>query len=188
PIGANTPTSTTTRTPTASATAVLVGHVTWQSRPAQPNALQQLPITITVKSGATEVNYPLQTTDASGFFTVPVTGLANGSYNWRVKSAQVGATPPDYNPGFLAVSGTLTLTGALITNVEMGLQRSGDVDNNNVVNAPDFAVLKGTFGKSIGQPGYDNRADFTGDTVVNSSDFTALKTNFGLGGAGPIGP
>src|SRR4051794_35774860 len=30
----------------------LVGHVTWQGHPAQPNALQQMPITITLKLGA----------------------------------------------------------------------------------------------------------------------------------------
>lgn len=166
----------------------LVGHITWQGRPAQPSALQQLPITLTVKSGATEANYPIRTTSASGFFTVPLTGLANGSYTWRVKSAQVGATLPDYNPGFLAVSGTLTLTGASITNQEMGVQRSGDSNNDNIVNASDFIVLKNTFGKSIGQPGYDNRADFSGDTVVNSSDFILLKNNFGFSGAPPIGP
>src|SRR5439155_3578894 len=66
-------------------TPVITGHVTWQGRPAQPNALQQLPITLTVKMGTTEVNYPTQTTGASGNFTVPVGTLANGTYNWRAK-------------------------------------------------------------------------------------------------------
>src|SRR5207253_3353790 len=111
-----------------------------------------------------------------------------GQYNWRVKSAQLGPTPTDYNPGFLAVTGTLTLTGASITNQEIGLQRAGDCDNNNVVNSSDFNILKGTFGKGTGQFGYDNRADFTGDTVVNTSDFNLLKGSFGAGGAPPIGP
>src|SRR5207253_7460013 len=59
-----TPTSTPTATP------VLVGHVTWQGRPAQPDPLQQLPITLTLKSGAMEVNYSSRNTDANGFFTV----------------------------------------------------------------------------------------------------------------------
>lgn len=130
----------------------------------------------------------MQTTDASGFFTVSVAGLANGAYNWRVKSAQVGATPQAYNPGFLAVSGTLALAGAPVTSQEMGLQKAGDADNNKVVNSSDFNLLKGSFGKTTGDPGYGNRADFTGDTVVNASDFNALKGNFGFGGAPPIRP
>src|SRR3954468_17786552 len=94
------------------AAAQLVGHVTWQGRPAQPNALQQLPITLTLKSGTTEINYPIQNTDASGFFTQVVT-LPNGSYNWRVKG-----------PLYLANSGNVTLSGAPTTNVEMGLMRA----------------------------------------------------------------
>jgi hypothetical protein len=185
-----TPTPTRTNTPTFTPTspALLVGHVTWQGRPAQPNALQQLPITLTLRSASTEVNYSMQTTDVSGFFTVPVAGLANGSYTWRVKSGQVGATPFDYNPGYLAVSGTLTLTGASITTQEMGLQRSGDCNNDNLVSAPDFVLLKNAFGKSVGQPGYDNRADFTGDQLVTSGDFVQLKNNFGFSGAPPIRP
>jgi hypothetical protein len=38
------------------------------------------------------------TTDASGSFTVPVAGLAQGMYNWRVKG-----------PKYLANAGTLLL-------------------------------------------------------------------------------
>src|SRR5438445_387236 len=64
-----------------STTSVLVGHVTWQSRGAQPDARQQFPISLTLKLGTTEINYPVQTTDASGFFTVSVGGLANGTYD-----------------------------------------------------------------------------------------------------------
>ena len=67
-----------TATPTATNTpsALLVGHVIWQGAPAQPNARQQQPITLTLKSGTSETNYPSQTTDASGSFTVSVGHLA----------------------------------------------------------------------------------------------------------------
>ena len=46
--------------------------------------------------------------------------------------------------------------------------------------------MKATFGKGIGDPGYDERADFNGDTMVNVSDFVFLKATFGHGGAPPI--
>src|SRR5205823_15070810 len=141
---------------------------------AQPNALQQLPITLTLKSGGSEVNYATLNTDASGFFTVSVAGLANGAYSWRVKG-----------PKYLANGGTVTLTGAARVNVEMGLMKAGDANNDNVINSSDFSILRGTFGRTLGDPGYDGRADFNGDNVVNSSDFNQLRSNFGQGGAPP---
>jgi hypothetical protein len=116
-------------------------------------------------------------TDASGFFTVPVGTLPDGIYNWRVK-----------DPKYLANGGSLTLTGAPVTNVEMGLMYVGDANDDNVVSAGDFTILRATFGKSVGMPGYDDRADFSGDQVVNSSDFILLKSNFGTGGVPPVGP
>jgi hypothetical protein len=176
---AYTPTATPTNSPTSTPTSVprLVGHVNWQGRPAQPNALQQLPVTLTLKSGATEVNYPSQSTDAYGFFTVTLSGLASGSYDWRVKG-----------PKYLANAGALSLSGASVTNAEMGLLRAGDADGNNVVNASDFGILRATFGKGVGDPGYDDRADFTGDEIVNAQDFNLLRGNFGLGGAPPVSP
>jgi hypothetical protein len=156
---------------------VIAGHVTWQGRPAQPSALQQLPITLTIKAGATEVNYPSTTTDASGVFTVPINGLATGPYSWRVKG-----------PKFLANSGTLALAGDGITGVDMGQIRAGDCNDDNVVNVNDFNILKNAFGKTgcpAPEPGYDGRADFNGDCLVNLLDENLLVRNYGQSGAPP---
>jgi hypothetical protein len=171
------------------AASYLVGHVTWQGRPPQPSVLQQIPVTLTLHSrtGGPDIEYTGMTTDPNGFFTVTAMAPA-GAYNWRVKSAQVGANQQDYNPGWLAVTGTLTLAGAPVTNVEMGLQRAGDCNNDNLVNSQDFIILKNAFGRSAGQVGYDNRADITGDQIIGSTDFVQLKNNFGFGGAPPIDP
>ena len=169
------PTNTPTRTPTTSA--VLVGHVTWQGRPAQPHTLQSLPITLTLKSANGETNYASLTTDASGFFTVPVGSLALGPYSWRVKG-----------PKYLANSGSVNISGLPATQAEMGLLRAGDANSDNVVSSIDFNILRASFGLSSGQGGYDDRADFTGDQVVNATDFNLVRGNFGSGGAPPIGP
>ena len=56
------------------------------------------------------------------------------------------------------------------------------------ISSSDFTLLKATFSKSIGQPGYDDRADFDGNQVVNAPDFTLLKSNFGIAGSPPLGP
>ena len=127
--------------------------------------------------GSAEVNYPTQNTDVRGYFTNSVGSLTPGMYNWRVKG-----------PKFLANAGTVLLTGALTTTMEVGLMLAADAKNDNVVSATDFSALRGTFGKAYGDPGYDDRADFNGDLVVNSSDFNLLRNNFGMGGAPPIGP
>lgn len=154
----------------------VTGHVVWQGRPAQPNSAQQMPITLTLKSGALEVNYPALTTDNNGFFTLDSGPMQYGSYQWRVKG-----------PKYLANVGTATLSGNTLT-IEMGLMRVGDANNDNIVNVVDFNIMKVTFGKGIGEPGYDDRADFTGDQAVNVSDFNLLKINFGQGGGNPTGP
>jgi hypothetical protein len=164
-----------TRSPSPTPTAILIGHVTWQGPPTQPHIRQQLPITLTLKLGTTEVNYPAQNTDASGFFTVALGSLPSGQYTWRAKGAK-----------YLANSDLITLSGGRIVNLEIGLLWAGDCNNDNVVSTLDFNVLKSSFGKSLGDPGYDARADFNNDNLVSTADFNLLKLNFGQGGAPPI--
>lgn len=172
-------TATATGTPTGTSTParVLVGHASWQGRPAQPDPLQQLPITLTLKSDATEINYPVQNTDVYGFFTVPVGSVVSGTYNWRAKG-----------PTYLANGGSITLAGAHQTDLEISLMRGGDANDDNVVDASDFNILKAAFGKSLGDPGYDWRADFNGDSIVDAQDFNLLRTYYGLGGSPPLRP
>jgi hypothetical protein len=168
------PTSSPTLTPVPPV--MLNGQVTWQGRPAQPHPLQQLPITLTLKLGASEHNY-IGVTDGNGTFPVAVGDLPSGTYAWRTKG-----------PQFLANSGEVTLSGAPTANLDMGFMRTADANNDNTVNVADFNILKATFGKGIGDPGYDPRADFTGDQAVNIADFNLLKGNFGQSGAPPIRP
>lgn len=179
PSATRTRTATRTSTPTRTNTPVpiLVGHVLWEGRPSQPNVLEQAPVTLTLKSSSREVNYPLQNTDANGFFTVSVAGLANGTYAWRVKG-----------PMFLANAGNVSLSGARVTNVEMGLERAGDANNDNMVNPFDLNILKVTLGRGIGDPGYDSRADFNANNMVTAADFNLLRLNIGLSGAPPVVP
>lgn len=173
PTNTSTSTPVPTDTPTNTPAAQLRGHVTIQGRPAQPNALQSVPVTLTLRltGGGPESDYSA-TTDVSGNFTV--TAPDPGTYNWRVK-----------NPQTLANSGSTTLVSGDNTQ-EMGLLITGDANNDNCVSAPDFSMLKNTFGKSVGDPGYDARADFNGDDAVSVGDFSLQKNNFGICGAGPI--
>jgi hypothetical protein len=168
-----------TPTPTPTCTAQLIGHVTWQGI-TQPGNANIMPITFTLKSGTSEINFPPQNTDANGMFRVSLNGLPPGEpYVWRVKgqrnlanSGQVVIPPP----------GVCSMT------LELGLMRGGDANNDNVVSILDFNITKNAFGKACGIPGYDPRADFNNDCAVSILDFNILKGNFGQVGAPPIRP
>ena len=144
----------------------LVGHVSWAGS-SQPNSRQMQPLTLTLcsTSGGPTSTY-IANTNASGYFTVDVASLISGTYNWREKGSRS-----------LANGGTLTLTGGN-QQAEMGVQRGGDADNDNVVGAADFSVLRATFNSVT-----DLRADFNNDGLVGVTDFAILKSNFGQGGA-----
>ena len=138
-------------------------------------------MTLRLQSGGPAYEWPgpgiTATTDSSGVFTVPVGSLAGGVYNWRVKG-----------PKYLAAGGAVTLTGAPVTSLEVGQMFAGDCNNDNLVTVLDFIILRNSFGKAAGEPGYDDRADLNGDQLITIQDYTLLRTNFGLGGAPPIGP
>ncbi len=152
----------------------LIGHVTWQGPPPQPSVRQQLPITLTLKSNSVEMNYPAENTNANGYFEANVASLPAGNYQWRAKG-----------PKYLANAGTLTFDGTVTTTVDMGTLVVGDANNDNQVGVSDFNIIKGTFGRAVGEPAYDERAEFTGDSMVNIVDFGWLRNNFGRSGAPP---
>ena len=70
----------------------------------------------------------------------------------------------------------------------MGLMRVGDANDDNVVEAVDFNILKGTFGRLEGDPDFDEHANFNRDTTVDVVDFSLLKANFGQSGSPPLDP
>ena len=69
----------------------------------------------------------------------------------------------------------------------MGVQLGGDINNDNVVNAVDFALFKPAFGTSCCAPPYDPRADYDGNSVIQTQDFAIMRGNFGRSGVGPSG-
>ena len=144
----------------------LVGHVTWQGIAAANRPLVTGTLTLCVGGAPQNISF---TTDTNGSFTV-TTGLPDGTYHWMVKGGRhlSNSSPSD---------GTdLVISGGSATQ-EFGTQRGGDTNADNVVNSPDFNVLRNDFGHS----GVD-RADFDYNLVVNSSDFNILKGTFGQSG------
>ena len=58
-------------------------------------------------------------------------------------------------------------------------RRMGDADGDTHVDVADVLLVAASFGKSYGQPGYDQRCDFTGNNTVDVSDLLKLAPNFG---------
>lgn len=102
--------------------------------------------------------------------------------------------PQGYNTGTLTISGTpsssdvgphvvsitasngvgVPVTQILTLNV---LALPGDVDGNGVVNCADFDLVRASFGKYRGQPGYNSAADVNNDGVVNIQDLSTIARN-----------
>jgi hypothetical protein len=193
----DTPTETSTpvlsATPTATSTpepVEFVGHVTWQGAPAQPDPKQSQPITLNLMIGDSEFDYTDLSTDASGLFTVEVQYFILPGASWRVKGprslANSGTLPMNRLKAEDRRLETKTEQSSILclqssTNTEMGLMRGGDANNDNMVSASDFSILKRAFGSTT-----DLRADFNNDGTVTSQDFNILKGNFGQGGAPPL--
>jgi len=51
------------------------------------------------------------------------------------------------------------------------------------VNCADIAIVKASFGKKVGQSGFDPRADVNGDRVVNVLDLSTVARRLRAGTA-----
>ena len=57
----------------------------------------------------------------------------------------------------------------------------GDLNNDGVVNCVDIAIVKASFGKKLGQAGYDPRADVNNDGVVDVRDLAVVSQHLPAG-------
>ena len=55
----------------------------------------------------------------------------------------------------------------------------GDTSGDGVVGVTEFGQFRNSFGKSTGQPGYDDLFDYEGDGVIGISDFGQFRNRFG---------
>lgn len=73
----------------------------------------------------------------------------------------------------------------VVTNVSTTVNYSlvnGDCDNDNEVTLVDGGIIAATFGKALGDAGYDARADLDGDDEVTLVDWGIYSANFGDAG------
>jgi hypothetical protein len=75
----------------------------------------------------------------------------------------------------------ITVTDGGTKQVNFAL-KGGDANNSNSVNVLDLNAVKGSYGKALGQPGYNEAADFNKSNSVNVLDLNILKGNYGQSG------
>lgn len=112
-----------------------------------------------------------------------ITTAADGSY------ALADIDPGTYDitakaPNCLrAKQASITVTsGQETANVNFDLL-GGDANDDNSVGTGDMLLLKYAWLSSVGQPNWDQRADFNGDSSVGTADMLIMKSNWLKSGA-----
>ena len=121
-----------------------------------------------------------------GMYRIVVSGSGTGPYKLSVRPfAQDGSAQQPINLVGLAEVGSLAtyfveyspLAGANSTVVAIPGDRNGD----GLVNCADLEIVKASFGKSLGQPGFDPRADVNEDGAVNVLDLAMVARQLPAG-------
>jgi hypothetical protein len=110
------------------------------------------------------------TTGVDGSYTL--NNVHSGTYDLTAKGAK----------WLRRKQSNISVSAGETTTVDFLNLKGGDADNTNSVNVLDLNILKATYGKSSGNPGYDGRADFNKTNSVNVLDLNILKSNYGKSG------
>jgi hypothetical protein len=115
--------------------------------------------------------YTISSVVSSGEGIITIYGIPPGTYDVRIKERQCLS---------LKARSVIFSTGNVY--LELGPLSLGDINNDDVVNIYDFSILAGSYGKSQGQSGFDDRADLNHDNLINIYDFSILARNYGKRG------
>jgi len=61
----------------------------------------------------------------------------------------------------------------------------GDLDGDGAVDCGDIAIVKASFGKQQGQPGFDPRADVNSDGIIDVRDLAFVSQRLPVGTSCP---
>jgi hypothetical protein len=139
----------------------------------------------TVNGDPTGIKTAAVSSPLTGTYFVVVTGTATGAYTLRIRSlGSNGALQPT-----VTVTGNVgpgsSQTYSVIVNPNSGpataSQIVGDVNGDGVVNCADLDIVKASFGKKLGQAGFDGRADVNVDGIVNLLDLQIVASHVPAG-------
>lgn len=129
----------------------------------------QIPVTVEVRNPGSTT--PLETHEAKVLTNGKLAfkpGVASGKYDVAIKGhkeLRVVVKNVDIND-----LGVVTMSNVTL--------KSGDCDNNNLVNTDDYLILNSSFDLLTGDSGFDGRADLDYNGYVNTDDYLLLSNNF----------
>ncbi len=159
------------------ACAAVHGRIQLQGRPTAPHPRWITPLEVSLSTPGETIPRDTFTTTTSDLGTFSLTSLAPGVYTMRVKNSHT-----------LANAQVVTLTIGT-ADLDFGLLREGDANNDNAVDLLDFSTLAPAFATVAGDAGFEPQADFDVDGWVGLVDFSLLAANFGrMGDIDPRAP
>ncbi|MBN1551519.1 S8 family serine peptidase, partial [bacterium] len=136
-----------------------------------PDASWSVPVEITLCSGGSEVGTYSTISNENGTFSV---SASSGTYDILVKNDHSLRVQSDAL--MIPAGGTASIR-------TFPTLPEGDANDDNAVTSTDFFILRDSYNKSVGQPGYDDRADFNENDIVNATDFFLLRDHYNQSGA-----
>ena len=165
----STPVATPSPVPTGIQQGILNGEVSLERSVPAPHDSWIIPLSITLCSGGSRLEYATSTYD-DGSFDIQV---AAGIYDVLVKG--------DHTLAVLLEDVEIPY-GNFTNDLDFGTLPEGDANNDNVVTSTDFFILRFAYNTMEGDPNFDPRADFNNDGVVTSTDFFLLREHYNQAG------
>jgi hypothetical protein len=142
-------------------------RVAWLGRqPASASWVQPVTLYLSEPKSARVLHRFSGQTDRNGiayFGDLPV-----GNFNVHIKGAHT----------LQVARANISLTGNVVTELDMKAQIEGDVDGDNCVTVDDFTLVQAMLGASNTTPGFNPAADLNGDGIVTMSDISLLRSGF----------
>lgn len=120
-------------------------------------------VTVTVEKLGFSVSFQASP-NAIGEFRIPLT---SGKQTVRVKCGT-----------FLSEHASVDTGANYSPKIDFSLV-NGDANGDDSIDIADFALLSAAFGSSLGDPGYQRRADLDGDGEVGIADYAIISANYG---------
>jgi PASTA domain-containing protein/dockerin type I repeat protein len=154
-----------------SSNSVPAGNVISQSPSAGASVADGSAVSLVVSSGPAPLAVPnvVGSRQAAASSAITAAGLTLGT----VTSQSSGSVATGVVISESPLAGTSVAAGSPVNLIVSSGPLRGDLNGDGVVNCADLAIIKSSFGKKVGQAGFDPRADVNGDGVVNIIDLSS---------------
>ena len=136
-------------------------------------------VNLVVSSGVATVSVPnvIGLTQAAASNAITAAGLTVGTITLQNSASVPAGNVISENPA----AGSNVAAGSAVNLVVSRGALAGDLNGDGTVNCADIAIVKASFNKRTGQPGFDVRADVNRDGIVNVIDLSTVARQLQIG-------